>query len=75
MPKIHSTRHKLYIISHEFFQAALVAYMILALAETLRPGSVDNFFNMYILLSVVLATGLLSVLLEQKGFRYRLRCH
>ena len=63
------------IISKEFFQMALVSYLLLTLAETLRQGFVSNFFNMNYLLVVVLCTGVIMVLSEtqEQLIKYRRR--
>ncbi|MBW3538351.1 hypothetical protein KY386_02570 [Candidatus Parcubacteria bacterium] len=55
------------IVAREFFQTALVTYLLLTLAETLREGFVSNFFNMNYLLLVVLVTGVVMVLTEPDG--------
>ena len=65
------TRFKLYVLGREFFETSLITYMVLAVAEALRPGTVDNFFNPHILLGVVLASGLTMALAEKKEYRYR----
>ena len=54
------------IAGREFFQTSLVTYLILTLAETLRAGTVSNFFNMNYLLLVVLITGLAMVITEEE---------
>jgi regulator of PEP synthase PpsR (kinase-PPPase family) len=54
------------IASKEFFQAALVTYLLLTLAETVKEGVVSNFFNMNYLLLLVLVTGVAMVLTEQE---------
>ena len=57
-------RNKLYIASNELFQAALLTYMILTVVETLRQGTVSNFFNMNYLLAIVLVVGMVMVTTE-----------
>jgi hypothetical protein len=52
------------IAGREIFQVALVTYLLLTLAETLKEGFVSNFFNMNYLLLVVFVTGLAMVLTE-----------
>lgn len=69
-------RQAVNIIGKEFFQVALVTYLLLTLAETLREGFVSNFFNMNYLLLVVLVSGVAMVLTEPneaiiKSFRRR----
>lgn len=52
------------VVSREIFQVSLVTYLILTLAETLKPGYVSNFLNMNYVLGVVLVTGVAMVLTE-----------
>src|SRR5260221_6817816 len=53
---------KTHIISEELFQFALVTYLILILSETVKTGFVSNFFNLNILLAIVLFVGILMVM-------------
>src|SRR5437868_3056023 len=53
---------KTHIISEELFQFALVTYLILILSETVKTGFVSNFFNLNILLTIVLLAGILMVM-------------
>jgi len=53
---------KLHILLEELFQFSLITYLILLLAETLQTGFVSYFFNLNILLGVVLVSGILMVL-------------
>lgn len=53
---------KLHLLSEEFFQYSLITYLILLLAETLKEGFVSFFFNLNILLVVVLVSGVILVL-------------
>lgn len=50
------------ILSQELFQFSLVTYLILLLAETIKEGFVSYFFNLNILLGVVLVSGVVMVL-------------
>ena len=50
------------IIVTELFQVSLVTYLILLLAENLIPGAVSDFFNLNILLALVVASAVLMVL-------------
>lgn len=59
-------RNKLYIMGSELFQAVLVTYMLLTVAETLRVGTVSNFLNMNYLLIVVLVAGIVMVSAESE---------
>lgn len=52
----------LYIIGTELFQVSLVTYLILLVAETIKPGMVTYFFNLNILLAVVVISGSTMVL-------------
>src|SRR5947207_669165 len=53
---------KVHLLSEEFFQYSLITYLILLLAETLKEGFVSFFFNLNILLVVVLVSGVVMVL-------------
>lgn len=61
------------IIGQEVFQASLVTYLLLTLAETFREGFVSNFFNMNYLLLVVLVIGVAMVLTEPQKIIPQLR--
>src|SRR5688500_606934 len=50
------------ILSQELFQFSLVTYLILLLTETIKEGFVSYFFNLNILLGVVLFSGIVMVL-------------
>lgn len=52
----------LYTISIEIFQVSLVTYLILLIAETIKPGIVTYFFNLNILLVFVVSSGIIMVL-------------
>ncbi|MEK7570956.1 MAG: hypothetical protein AAB553_01665 [Patescibacteria group bacterium] len=56
-------KHKLslHIISREVFLYSLLTYLILLIAETLKKDIVNFFFNLNILLVIVLLGGFLSV--------------
>lgn len=54
----------LHLVSKEWFQVALVTYLLLTLAETIQEGFVSNFFNLNYLLAVVLLTGVAMVITE-----------
>jgi hypothetical protein len=53
---------KIHLLAEEFFQYSLITYLILLLAETIKEGFVSFFFNLNILLIVVLASGVIMVL-------------
>lgn len=52
---------KTHLVIEEIFQFSLVTYLLLLLAETLQEGFVSYFFNLNILLGVVLVTGIVMV--------------
>ena len=53
---------RLNIIFEQIFQIFLLTYLILLLAETVKTGFVSFFFNLNILLVVVLISGILSII-------------
>lgn len=59
-------KFKIYLIAKEFFQFSLLTYLILLLTETLSEGFVSLFFNLNILLIVVLFCGIISLLTYNK---------
>lgn len=59
-------KDKLHITSREFFQTQFFAYLILAVAETIKKGMVSNFFNMNYLLAVILILGVIMVATEKE---------
>lgn len=63
---IKSIKPYLSIISKELFQTSLVTYLILLLAETVKTGFVSFFFNMNILVGVVLVSGIVMTLTEDE---------
>ncbi len=66
-------RSAINIASKEFFQATLVTYLLLTLAEVWREGFVSNFFNMNYLLIIVLISGVAMVLSEAAERKYHKR--
>jgi hypothetical protein len=52
---------KIYLVSREFFQFSLLTYLLLLLTETLSEGFVSLFFNLNILLVVILFCGIISL--------------
>ncbi len=55
------------IIAEEAFHVFLVTYLFLLLVETIKPDFVSYFFNLNILLGVVLATGIvMAICTEEK---------
>jgi len=53
---------RVHFITKEIFQYSLITYLILLLAETIKQGLVSFFFNLNILLAVVLISGIAMVL-------------
>jgi hypothetical protein len=54
-------KSKIGIIISELFNVSLVTYLILLLLETLSKGFVSDFFNLNILLGIVLISGIIMV--------------
>lgn len=52
---------RLNIIFEQIFQISLLTYLFLLLAETVKTGFASYFFNLNILLVIVLASGILSI--------------
>ncbi len=50
-------KDNLAIIFQEIFQVMLSGYLIFLLAETIKEGIISNFFNLNILLLIVLVSG------------------
>src|SRR5882724_5221310 len=57
---------KIYIFAEEFFQFSLITYLILLFAETLQTGFVSYFFNLNILLGVVLISGITMLITQRE---------
>lgn len=53
---------KVHLVAEEFFQYSLITYLILLFAETIKEGFVSFFFDLNILLVVVLLSGVIMVL-------------
>lgn len=51
-------------INYDLFLIAFLLYLLLLCFETVKPGMVSMFFNMNILLYVVIASGLILVLVN-----------
>lgn len=58
---------KLHIICEETFQISLAGYLILLLVETVKEGFVSNFFNLNILLGIILISGIGMAVLGGKS--------
>lgn len=52
----------MHLVAEEFFQYSLITYLILLFAETIKEGFVSFFFDLNILLVVVLLSGVIMVL-------------
>jgi hypothetical protein len=52
-------------ISIEFFTVSAITYLLLTIAETLRPGTISNFFDLNWLLLIMVITGAAMVLTSQ----------
>jgi len=50
------------IIGREFFQVALITYLLLELVEVLRAGAVSNFFDTRYVLFLAMGSALAMVL-------------
>jgi len=55
--KLKLWRVKIYIIAKEFFHYSLFTYLLILIAETIKEGIVSYFFNINILLIVVVLSG------------------
>lgn len=55
--KLKLCKVKTYIIAKEFFHYSLITYLIILIAETIKEGIVSYFFNINILLTVVILSG------------------
>ena|SRR6266700_2242071 len=69
--KLKLWKIKINIIFNEIFQYMLVTYLILLLAETVQEGIVSYFFNLNILLGIILASGIIKVLTEDKEIEFK----
>ncbi|MGH7204035.1 MAG: hypothetical protein ACREHC_06345 [Candidatus Levyibacteriota bacterium] len=52
---------KLHVVSEQFFQYSLMTYLLLLLTETIKEGLVSFFFNLNILLGVVVLSGIVMI--------------
>lgn len=53
---------KIHLITEELFQFTLGTYLVLLLIETLQEGFVSYFFNLHLLLFVIILNGLVVVM-------------
>lgn len=58
---------KVYLVAKEFFQFSLLTYLLLLLTEALSEGFVSLFFNLNILLVVILLCGIISLVTYDKN--------
>lgn len=57
---------KIHLIAEGIFQYSLITYLLLLLAETIQEGFVSFFFNLNLLLIVVLISGIMMVLTHEE---------
>jgi hypothetical protein len=57
---------KIHLLVEEFFQYSLLTYLILVFVELLKTGEVSFFINIYIILVLVLISGLIMILTHNK---------
>lgn len=67
MKLIRKLRPYLYIFSKELFSASLLVYLVLLILETIKSGFVTFFFNINIILILVLISGIIMVVTESKN--------
>jgi hypothetical protein len=53
---------KVFLLTKEIFQFSLVIYLILFLIETYKMGTVSYFFNLHLILVVIILSGMLMLL-------------
>lgn len=59
--------YKINVIAQEVFQFSLVMYLMLYLIEMLKEGAVSTFFDIRIILGVVIFSGIVMVLTYHKS--------
>ncbi len=59
------------VIATEWFQASLVTYLLLTLAETIDQGTISNYLNLNYLLGIILVSGIVMVVTAKEGTVYR----
>jgi hypothetical protein len=62
--KLRLWKIKTFIVFKEIFQYSLFTYLILLIAETIQEGIVSYFFNLNILLTVVILSGLMMIVTQ-----------
>ena len=60
------TKNSIGIIFEEAFKVFFVGYLLFLIIETLKSGFITNFFNINIILLLVLVTGIGRILLGSK---------
>src|SRR5690348_15382582 len=64
-------RNKIAIVTKELFQVSLITYLVLLIVETIKVNFVSFFFNLNILLGLVLVSGIVMVLAEVEFENWR----
>ena len=59
-------KNKMVVIGEELFQVSLITYLIFLIIETIQEGFVTNFFNINILLILILIGGITKITLSSK---------
>ncbi len=59
-------KDNLSIIFEEVFQVMLSGYLIFLLAETIKEGIISNYFNLNILLIIIIVSGIGTVIYPNK---------
>ncbi|MDP3941662.1 MAG: hypothetical protein Q8Q49_05130 [bacterium] len=63
---MNAWKAKIHLVSKEFFQYSLTTYLLLLLAETLKEGFVSYFFNLNILLGIVIISGIVMAIMQTR---------
>ncbi len=70
------TKRSIYVIIAEIFKVSLLTYFILFIVEEFNEGIISNYFNLNILLTIIVVAGIGTVLLntddqieQRKGLR------
>ncbi|XOU94782.1 MAG: hypothetical protein ACNFW9_01815 [Candidatus Kerfeldbacteria bacterium] len=53
-------------IVNEIFKVSLISYFLFLLIESANPGFVEGYFNLTILIYVVICTGLISLIFKEE---------
>ncbi len=74
-------KRSIYTIIAEIFKASLLTYFVLLIIEEFNEGMISNYFNFNTLLTIVIVSGISSVLLysdneveQKKGHRIKELC-